>query len=200
MCTLKAKNNTHACLIDMYRTPQNHVVKCCNKHTIFRSHHSGGSCVWSCAYPCLSCNSETICGKWREWANHNVLSAGIVLRNIFRANFCQVDSVSYDDSILVFVGRRFPNDHYRGCIFRSSISIVWRSSRLYREYTSENKHNTFSWLLHKWRECYLLPTWAWKITCWCSTECSSHHFHPYDDWSILVKCWQVIFAAQVGNR
>ena len=40
-----------------------------------------------------------------------------------------------------------------------------------------------SWLLHKWREGYLLPT-----------------FRPDDDWSIHSKRRQVIFRAQVGNR
>ena len=38
-----------------------------------------------------------------------------------------------------------------------------------------------SWLLHKWREGYLLPIWARKITCWCD-----------DNWSIQSKRRQVI--------
>ena len=44
---------------------------------------------------------------------------------------------------------------------RYNISLVCRLFLLHRG----NESGYFQWLLHKWREGYLLPTWAWKITC-----------------------------------
>ena len=69
-----------------------------------------------------------------------------------------------------------------------------------------------TWLLHKWREGYLLPTWAQKITCWhfnwMPVERLASYIFQQITSSLCVesmyewhkKEFQVIIRAQVGSR
>ena len=56
-------------------------------------------------------------------------------------------------------------------------------------------------ICNKWREGYLVPTWAWKITCrrfdWMFQLSSGQN---EDNWNIQSKHRQIIFWARVGTK
>ena len=136
-----------------------------------------------------------------------------IIPSSFQVVCTAVSVVSHTVHILIVININIPKTYHcmirdlgthegdtNICIGQQSVHMVLTASTLSRplEWSATLCFQwLLSWLLHKWREGYLVPTWARKITCDISTECS---FRPDDDWGIQSKRQQVIFRAQVGTR